>query len=118
MANKEIKVIVTLWDGDIYILEGYESAAEAEEKLSQFDKVEMPNGDVIKTSSISKVQARESYSFQSEQKSRHKRGQWISSNGEWNSMQGLVGARANIESVTGKVKALPKSTHKSLPSGK
>lgn len=116
--NKELKVIVTLWDGDIYILEGYSSPAEADTKLALTPKVEMPNGDVIKTSSISKVQSYDSYNFQSTQKSRHKKGQWIS-NGEWNSVQGLVGASANLDSITGKAKALPaESTQHSLPSGK
>ena len=96
--------MVTLWDGDIYILTGYKSAEEAEYKLSLVEKARMPNGDVIKTSAVAKVQSYESYKFQKDQHSRHKRGQWIS-NGEWNDIGGVVG-NANLKSITGQMKAL------------
>lgn len=117
-ATKETKIIVTLWDGDVYILEGYKSAAEAEEKLQQFQKVEMPNGDVIKTSAIAKVQTRESYHFQAEQKKYHKKGYHMR-NGEWHDDKGSLGIKANLQSITGKAKlSLPSSTVDNLPAPK
>ena len=118
-VSKETKVVVTLWDGDIYILEGYKTAAEAQEKLEQFDKIEMPNGDIIKTSSISKVQTRESYHFQKDQKAHHKQGHHMR-NGEWHDNKGSLGIKTKMESITGKIKAptLPQSTSAKLKSGK
>lgn len=118
MSEQTQKFIVTLWDGDIYILDGYSSAEELEAKLTQTERVAMPNGDIIKTSAISKIQSRESYSFQKNQHSRHKKGQWISK-GKWFDVGGEIG-NADLKSITGKMKSIeaPKSsTAKQLPKG-
>lgn len=113
--EKVKQFVVTLWDGDIYIIDGYESATELEADFAKADRAEMPNGDVIKTSSISKIQARESYAWQSDQKTRHKRGQHLEGN-DWHDIGGLV-TSARLESVTGKMIALPagKSPQARLP---
>lgn len=99
--KKEKKFIVKTFDGDIYIVEGYTSQEEVDAKLAGLEKARMPNGDIIKTSSIAKIQSFESYRFQSDQRERHKRGQYIAG-GNWHDTVGLIGP-ARLESISGKV---------------
>jgi len=109
-VEKEKRFIITLYSGDIYILTGYSSAEEIDQKLSLTEKSRMPNGDIIKVSSVEKIQSYDSYRFQKDQKERHKRGQYIK-NGKWWDVQGEV-TNAHLESITGKMTAIesPKSS--------
>ena len=70
-----MKFIITTFDGDMYVLQGYASSDEIRERLGGLKYAKMPNGDEIAISSIAKIQSIESYKFQADQKSRHKRGQ-------------------------------------------
>src|SRR5690606_36378528 len=76
--EKVLKFIITCWDGDVYILEGYESVAQIREAIGGLEWVIMPNGAEIRTSAISKIQPYEDYRFQKEGTWRHKRGQYLS----------------------------------------
>jgi len=118
-VEKETRFIITLYSGDIYILTGYNSAEEIDQKLSLTEKSRMPNGDIIKVSSIEKIQSYDSYRFQKDQKERHKRGQYIKG-GKWWDVQGEV-TNAYLESITGKMTAIeaPKTSPQShqLPKG-
>lgn len=72
-----LRFILTCWDGDVYILTGFESVEQIHDKIMGLDWVRMPNGSQIKASSIAKIQSYDDYAFQNEQKFRHKRGQYI-----------------------------------------
>lgn len=118
--EKVLRFVVTCWDGDIYILEGYESVAQIREAIGALEWVIMPNGAEIKTSAISKIQPFEDYRFQADQKRRHKIGQYLSLNlSTWRDPMGETGD-ADVKSITGVIKntELPKSTVKHLTSGK
>lgn len=106
-ATKVLKFIVKLWDGDIYILEGYKSAEELDARLSLTEKVRMPNGDLIKTSAIAKVQSVESYQFQAQQKDRHKRGQYLRGDKWYEPLHGEVAPAHGLQSITGVINNLP-----------
>ena len=108
-STKPKKFVVTLWDGDIYILEGYKTVEEIMDRMVGLEWVRMPNGTQIKQSAISKVQEYRDYAFQSDQKSRHKKGQYLGgANLEtWNDGNGEIG-RADVKSITGVIENLPK----------
>lgn len=95
------KCLITTFDGDIYIIE-----KSVDEVMSILDNqninnlLRMPNGSRIHKSSISKVQSYEDYTFQVEQKVRHKKGQYLRK-GEWNDNQGPIGISAQLEKITG-----------------
>lgn len=74
---KILRFIVTCWDGDIYILEGYKSVEEIRERIGGLEWVTMPNGAEIRASAISKIQPYEDYRFQRDSQWRHKRGQHL-----------------------------------------
>ena len=98
------KFIVTCWDGDIYILTGYESVSEIREKMIGLDWVTMPNGSEIKQSSISKIQSFDDYRFQQDQKTRHKKGQYLGHClDSWYDHVGEAG-NADVKSITGAIK--------------
>lgn len=101
-ATKVPKFIVKMWDGDIYILEGYNSAEELDARLSLAEKVKMPNGDIRKTADIKAVVSQESYEFQADQKDRHKRGQYLIGE-SWYDIGGEVGRAHGLKSITGTV---------------
>lgn len=103
-VTKESRIVVKLWDGDIYILTGFKTAREADAAMEAAGKIEMPNGDMVKYAAIEKVQSFDSYTFQTDQKVRHKRGQYIEGN-EWRDIGGYV-TEAKLESITGGL-ALP-----------
>lgn len=122
MTNKN-KIVITCWDGDIYILTGYESSDQVEEAIAGMEKVIMPNGDLIARSAISKIQTYSSYLFQQDQKARHKKGQHIyisekTGSANWYDQVGEVD-RADIKSITGEIKniRLESSTGGTLTDG-
>lgn len=119
-VKKEKKFILKCWDGDIYILTGYSSQEEIDQKLAGLEKARMPNGDIIKTSAIEKIQSFESYAFQADQRQRHKRGQYLR-NGRWFDHTGYV-TEAKLNSITGVLEEIslvkPKSTQKRLTRGR
>lgn len=117
------KFVVTCWDGDIYILEGYSSVAEIRERIGALDWVRMPNGSEIKQSSIAKIQSYEDYRFQKDATWRHKRGQYLylPRNPErpatWDDPQHGEITKADVKSITGVIQnspALPQSTEKPI----
>ena len=119
-VKKVKKFVIKTYDGDMYVVEGYESASEIREKLLALDWVTMPNGDEIKPNQISKIQAVSSYQFQAKQKSRHKIGQYIGRGGKWYDHTHGAICDAELESITGKMKEIPalksgESTGTALP---
>ena len=94
--------VIKTWDGDIYFIDGYETASDLDKALSVLDKAEMPNGDIIKVSAISKIQSLDAYHMQCEQKQRHKKGQYVKG-GYWKeAMHGNI-APVDFSSITGKI---------------
>ena len=99
-APSSKKSIITTFSGDIYIIE--KTPDEIEVAIKSVDRVRMPSGSWIHKSSISLIQTYEDYIFQVEQKSRHKKGQFLRS-GEWHDNQGSLGISAHLEKITGKL---------------
>lgn len=113
------KFILTCWDGDIYILQGYESVEDIHNRIMGLDWVRMPNGSQIKASSIAKIQSYEDYEFQKDQQWRHKRGQYLSGRNQdkwWHNADGYIRDATEIAAITGKIDApaLPQSTEKPI----
>lgn len=108
------KFIIKCWDGYIYIIETkFETAVELDNYLAQHEKVQMPNGDLIKYSSIDKISSDKSYSFQQDQIARHKKGQRINlKSGDWRDVTGHSITSAKLENITGKAKALGEAKSK------
>ena len=99
------KFILTCWDGDIYILEGFTSEDEVIAAIGGMDWVKMPNGARIKASSIAKVQSYEDYSFQKDQKWRHSRGQYLAGKDMgkwWHNADGPIRDR-DVAAITGRL---------------
>lgn len=124
--EKVLRFILTCWDGDIYILEGYSSVAEIRERIGGLEWVIMPNGAEIKASAIAKIQPYEDYRFQRDAAWRHKRQQFLrlpagdSGKGYWNDPQHGDIMDADVKSITGAIKnlpALPQSTGNGLTEG-
>jgi len=96
------RFVLTCWDGDIYILTGFDTAEQIHEKIMGLDWVRMPNGSQIKVSSISKIQSWEDYTFQHDQRSRHKRGQYLAgreASGWYSNVDGYIG-EADTKAIT------------------
>lgn len=98
-----IKTLVKTFDGDIYIIE--KSPEQIMAQIKGLDMVGMPNGSYIHKKSISALQTYEDYTFQVDQKQRHKKGQYLH-NGEWNDNVGSIGVSAHLEKITGSLKVL------------
>lgn len=120
------KFIITCWDGDIYILEGYASVEEIREKIGMLDWVRMPNGSEIKQADIKKIQSYEDYRFQRDAQWRHKHGQFLylpknpERHASWDDpIHGEI-RKADVKSITGEIQnapALPQSTEKPIALG-
>lgn len=110
-STKPKRFVVTLWDGDIYILEGFNSVEEITERIKGLEWVRMPNGSQVKQTAISKIQEYKDYSFQTDQKARHKKGQYLGGRDldTWNDSNGETG-KADTKSITGLIQNLPKLT--------
>lgn len=100
------KTLIKTFDGDIYIIE--KSPDEIMELIKDLDMVGMPNGSFIHKKSISALQTYEDYTFQVDQKQRHKKGQYLHK-GEWNDNVGPLGINAELVKITGKTLLLPKN---------
>lgn len=98
------KTLITTFSGDIYIIKD-KDPDEISNLLetSGSDLIRMPNGSRINKKSISAIQSYEDYTFQVDQKMRHKKGQYLK-RGEWNDNQGSLGINAHLEKITGEYK--------------
>lgn len=96
-----MQIIIKTWDKDIYILDGYKSAEEAEKKLAQSDQVEMPTGTILKTSAIQMIMPYEDYVWQQKQKQNHKRGEYLK-NGSWYNENGEA-RKADVKLISGEL---------------
>jgi hypothetical protein len=104
--------LITTFTGDIYII--YDKTPdEIMQAIEHVDMVTMPNGSRIHKKSFSSLQSYEDYTFQTEQKARHKKGQYLR-NGEWNDNQGPLGIKAELERITGTLPSLESSKTKQL----
>lgn len=97
------KTLIKTFDGDIYVIE--KSPGEIMELIKGLDMIGMPNGSYIHKKSISALQTYEDYSFQVDQKQRHKKGQYLNK-GEWNDQTGPIGINAELGRITGELKLL------------
>lgn len=95
---KQSKTLVRTYENEMYIIPG-KSPKEVLKSIENLDFIEMPNGSVVSKKSISLIQTYEDYKFQTDQKSRHKKGQFLG-NGNWNDDKGMV-AIANLHMITG-----------------
>jgi len=95
--------IIKTFSGEMYIIRD-KTPDEVWEMISQQDVIRMPNGDIIRTSGISSVISKESYIFQAEQKTRHKKGQYLRGD-SWHDESGEV-ARSNIGAILGDIKLI------------
>lgn len=95
-----MKTLIRTYGDDIYIIDG-KTPAELQQMVETLDFVEMPNGSIINKKSISAYQTYEDYQFQTDQKIRHKKGQYLK-HGNWNDSQGEI-ANADLERITGQI---------------
>ncbi len=104
--------IITTFGGDIYIIKG-KSPDEVFTSIGSLDMIRMPNGAHISRKGFASVQEYEDYEFQTEQKMRHKKGQYLR-RGEWHDHQnGSLGINAHLERITGELNiALPSGEKK------
>lgn len=99
--------IITTFGDDIYIIR--DKTPDQVDALIQSggDMVRMPNGARVNRKAIATIQDYDDYSFQSDQKQRHKKGQYLK-NGNWHDNQGSLGISAHLERITGEIeKVLP-----------
>lgn len=96
------KSLVKTFDNDIYIIE--KTPDEIMETIAKLDMVRMPNGSYIHKKSISAIQSYEDYTFQVDQKERHKKNQYLRG-GMWWDRQGEV-TNAHLEKITGDIKKI------------
>lgn len=109
--EKKTSTIIKTFSDDIYIITGM-TPDEVAKSIEGMDDVRMPNGARINRKAIASMQDYEDYTFQVDQKQRHKRGQYLH-RGQWNDQQGPVGISAHLERITGELtKALPASNKK------
>lgn len=113
MTTKKTSLIKT-FDGDMYIIDG-KTPDEVQDLIDAGgDMVRMPNGARINRKAIASIQSYEDYSFQTDQKFRHKKNQYLRG-GEWCDYSGPIGINAELHRITGQLnpKAL-KSGDKTL----
>lgn len=104
MENKKIvQSLITTFGGDIYIIK--DRCPDEVQTLIDAggEMVRMPNGARINKKSIATIQSYEDYSFQTDQKARHRKGQYLKS-GEWHDQQGSLGISSHLEKITGEIK--------------
>lgn len=113
---KQVSSIITTFGSDIYIIKNKTPDQIQDLIDAGGDMVRMPNGARINKKSIATIQSYEDYTFQVDQKTRHKKGQYLKS-GEWYDNQGSLGISSHLEKITGdiSIKKLPAS---SLPGKK
>lgn len=106
--EKKTSTIIRTFGDDIYIITGM-TPDEVAKSIEGMDDVRMPNGARINRKAIASMQDYDDYTFQVDQKQRHKRGQYLH-RGEWHDNHGAVGINAHLERITGDLK-------KTLPAG-
>jgi len=92
------KTLIKTFDNDIYIIAG-KTPEEVIRGMEGLDYVGMPNGSYIARKSISAFQSYDDYVFQTDQKLRHKRGQFLKG-GKWNDNVGPI-EDAGLGRITG-----------------
>lgn len=95
---KLLRTLVRTYESEMYIIEG-KTPKEVLLSIENMDFIVMPNGSVVSKKSISLIQTYADYQFQTDQKSRHKKGQFLG-NGNWNDDKGMV-ATADLFRITG-----------------
>jgi len=105
MENKKVsQSLITTFGGDIYIIKG-KSPDEVQTLIDAGgEMIRMPNGARINKKSIATIQSYEDYAFQTDQKARHRKGQFLKS-GEWHDNQGSLGISSHLEKITGEIKS-------------
>jgi len=105
---KKISTLITTFGNDIYIIDGKTPDQVQDLIDAGGDMVRMPNGARVNKKSIATMQSYEDYAFQTDQKVRHKKGQYLRG-GEWSDHSGPIGVSAGLERITGELKniALP-----------
>ncbi len=93
-----MKTLIRTYENDIHIIDG-KTPAEILSIIKDQDFVQMPNGSIIHRKSIAALQTYEDYTFQVDQKNRHKKGQFLKS-GEWNDEKGII-CTADLFRITG-----------------
>ena len=78
------------------------SCAEKEQPSLNALKADAKASSYINKKAIATMQSYDDYTFQVEQKTRHKKGQYLKS-GEWFDGQGSLGITAGLERVTGNI---------------
>lgn len=109
--------LITTFGNDIYIIRD-KTPDEIQDMIDAGgDMVRMPNGARVNKKSIATIQSYEDYTFQVDQRVRHKKGQYLK-NGEWCDRDGSLGINAHLERITGelKVKALASGSAKEIKS--
>ena len=103
MTNKSpANSIITTFGDDIYIIRD-KTPDEVFAMIEHVDLIRMPNGARVNKKSIATIQSYEDYSFQVEQKQRHKKNQYLKG-GQWHDHQGSLGISAELHRITGEIK--------------
>jgi hypothetical protein len=98
----KISCIITTFGGDIYIING-KTPDEVQDLIDAGgDMVRMPNGARVHRKGIATIQDYHDYAFQTDQKSRHKKNQFLKS-GEWHDHSGSLGISSHLERITGEM---------------
>ena len=97
-----MSTIIKTFSDDIYIIKD-KTPDEVATAIKGMDDVRMPNGSYIHRKAIASMQSYEDYAFQTEQKERHKKGQYLHG-GKWYDKSGDLGISAQLERVTGELK--------------
>ena len=94
-----MRTMIRTYSDDIYLIEN-KTPEQIRQACVGMDWVPMPNGDLIRPASIASLQSYESYAFQADQKSKHKKGQFLKG-GQWHDQTGPLGINAHLETITG-----------------
>lgn len=98
-----MKSLIKTYTEEIYIIEG-KNPNEIKEQIQGMDFISMPNGDEIRANQISMIMSYKSYRFQTDQKNRHRRGQFLHQ-GSWHDRTAKI-ANAHLEAITGDIKKI------------
>lgn len=115
--EKKNNTLITTFGNDIYVIRD-KTPDDVQDLIDAGgDMVRMPNGARINKKSIATIQSYDDYTFQVDQKVRHKRGQFLKG-GEWHDHSGSLGISSHLEKITGelKVKALASGSAKEIKS--
>ncbi len=100
--TKNNQSLITTFGNDIYIIKGKTPDQVQDLIDAGGDMIRMPNGTRVNRKSIATIQSREDYTFQTDQKARHKKGQFLK-NGEWHDQQGSLGIDSELYKITGEI---------------